>query len=76
MSVTEAQAALAAPGNRLVVSHQNQGGAIFRIEREHQIDQLLSRDRVQIAGRFIGEYQARPRAKSARQRHPLLLPTR
>ena len=56
--------------------HQNQRCATFRIEIEHQVDDLRAGQGIQVAGRFIGENQFGTRRKGAGQRHPLLFTAR
>src|SRR5882672_364800 len=63
-----------APGNRLVVGHQQHRGAAFPVEREHERDDLLTGGGVEVAGGLVGEQQPRFGGEGARHRHALLLP--
>ena len=43
--------------DRLVVGDQNQCRALFAVQFEHQVDDLLTSGCIQIAGRFIGQHK-------------------
>ena len=54
---------------------ENQRRATPRLEREEEIDDLAAGLAVEIAGRLIGEQEARARDERAGERHTLLLAT-
>ena len=56
----------------VIVGNENQGGAGFLIQFEHEIDHRSRRPYVEIAGGFIREQQDRSRAECPRQGHALL----
>jgi hypothetical protein len=53
--------------NLLVMGDEDQRGAAFGIDREHQLDDLMTGGGVEIAGRLVGEHQPRLRCKGAGQ---------
>src|SRR5476651_1675910 len=55
LTVTQTQTPLAARGQLLVMSDQNQRGGRIAVQREQEIDDALTGGAIQIAGWFIGE---------------------
>jgi hypothetical protein len=65
--------AAAAPGDGLVVGHQHQGRALLGVHGEHQVDDAGAGGGVEVAGRLVGEQQARLHGEGARDGDALLL---
>ena len=63
---------VAALGQRAVVGHQYQGGAVLTVEGEQLLDNGFAGGRVEIAGGLIGKQQLRLHRKGAGQGHALL----
>src|SRR3954452_21181503 len=72
----EAQATRAAGCDLLIVRDQQQRRAMLSIQIEHQIDDLLTGGRIEIAGGLISKQQTRGPGKGACNRYALLLASR
>src|SRR5262245_22000945 len=76
LAVDEVDGAGAAGGDHGVVGDEEQRGAAYVAQREHQVDDVAAGLAVEIAGGFVGQQQARRDDEGARQRHALLLAAR
>src|SRR5439155_22181774 len=66
----------AAAGDRLVVRHQHQRRARFRVHLEHELDHAGASRGVEIPGGLVGKEELWLGDEGARQRHSLLLTSR
>ncbi len=69
------QLPIASLGNFRIMGDQNQGGAGFAVEFEHQFHHPLAGCEIKAAGGFVGEQDGRTNDKGTGQCHPLLLAT-
>ena len=75
-AVAERDDAVGMRGQRGIVRHEHERAAERPVERDEQLDDLLARGGVQVAGRLVGQEQARLAADGARDGHALLLASR
>ena len=57
----------------VVMGRENEGGFVLLVHMPHQIDDVLTRDRVQVGGRFIGHHDLRSSDQSSCDGHALPL---
>src|SRR5712692_1265982 len=60
-------------GQRRVVGHQHERAAEIAVEGDNEVDDLLARGGIQIAGGLVGQEEGRPPRHRAGHGHPLLL---
>ncbi len=75
-AVAQHDAAVGAFGQRLLVRHQDHGGALFAIQRQQQFQHGAAGGAVQIAGGFVGQQDGRTQREGACQRDALLFAAR
>src|SRR6266851_5498091 len=66
----------AAGGDRVVVGHEHERGARFRVHLEHEVDHARAGRSVEISGGLVGKEELRLNHECARKRHALLLAAR
>src|SRR3989442_944373 len=76
LAVGQADGAPGAGGEIEVVGHQDQGRAKIPVELRHEVDDGAAGAGVEVAGGFVGEQHAGPRAERTGQRDPPLLAAR
>ena len=74
-SIEQANHALRRVGNHRVVRHEHQRGAIA-VELTEQLEQPLTRGRIELTGGLIGQQERGLVGEGARNRHALLFTTR
>src|SRR5918995_2072295 len=72
-AVGEAQDAVGALGDPLVVGDEHEGDLELAVQAGEQVHDHLAAAGVEVAGRLIGEHHARRAHQRAGDRHPLLL---
>ena len=75
MSIAETDGPGAAFRHRVIVRHDQNGGAQAIVQIVHKLEDLRASVRVQIAGRFIRQENRRKNTERSGDRHALALAT-